>query len=118
MDDWNFALIYDFGGSSDGFGRHGSAGGTAVGFLPGGALSGIENAYLSYTGFKPFGGKLAIEGGIMDLPYTLDEATSSTTSCSWSVPLPASSPLILQLVIFVLPSARAGTMTGSGPAPM
>jgi phosphate-selective porin OprO and OprP len=45
--------------------------------LPGGALSGIENAYLSYTGFKPLGGTLAIEGGIMDLPYTLDEASSS-----------------------------------------
>ena len=40
-------------------------------------MSGVENAYLSYTGFKPFGGKLAIEGGVMDLPYTLDEATSS-----------------------------------------
>src|SRR4029077_20161479 len=52
-------------------------GGAAVGFLPGGALSGIENAYLSYTGLKPFGGKLAVEGGLMDLPYTLDEAMSS-----------------------------------------
>ena len=71
LSDWNFALIYDFGGSSDGFG------GAAPGSLPGGALSGIENAYLSYTGIKPFGGKMAIEGGIMDLPYTLDEATSS-----------------------------------------
>ncbi|MHB8269468.1 OprO/OprP family phosphate-selective porin [Bradyrhizobium sp.] len=69
--DWNYALIYDFGGSSDGFG------GTAPGSLPGGGVSGIENAYLSYTGFKPFGGKMAIEGGIMDLPWTLDEATSS-----------------------------------------
>jgi phosphate-selective porin OprO and OprP len=77
MDDWNYALIYDFGGSSDGFAGTASAGGTAVGFLPGGALSGIENAYLSYTGFKPFGGKLAIEGGVMNLPYTLDQATSS-----------------------------------------
>jgi phosphate-selective porin OprO/OprP len=48
-----------------------------VGFLPGGAISGIENAYLSYTGLKPFGGRMAIEGGIMDVPYTLDEATSS-----------------------------------------
>jgi phosphate-selective porin OprO/OprP len=75
--DWNYALVYDFGGSSDGFGGTGSAGGVPVGFLPGGGTSGIENAYLSYTGFKPFGGKLAIEGGIMDLPYTLDEATSS-----------------------------------------
>ena len=40
-------------------------------------MSGVENAYLSYTGFKPFGGKLAIEGGVMDVPYTMDEATSS-----------------------------------------
>src|ERR1700753_274320 len=75
--DWNYALIYDFGGASDGFGGTGAAGNTAVGFLPGGATSGLENAYLSYTGFKPGGGKLAIEGGIMDLPYTLEEATSS-----------------------------------------
>jgi len=77
MGDWNYALIYDFGGSSDGFGGTASVGGTSVGFLPGGAVSGIENAYLSYTGFKPFGGKLAIEGGIMDLAWTMDEATSS-----------------------------------------
>ena len=81
--DWNYALVYDFGGSSDGFDSTGSIGatpgtaGTPVGFLPGGAVSGVENAYLSYTGIKPFGGKLAIEGGIMDLLYTLDESTSS-----------------------------------------
>jgi phosphate-selective porin OprO/OprP len=83
FEDWNYALIYDFGGSSDGFAGIGSTGaapgvgGASVGFLPGGAVSGVENAFLSYTGFKPFGGKLAIEGGIMDLPYTLDEASSS-----------------------------------------
>jgi phosphate-selective porin OprO and OprP len=75
--DWNYALIYDFGGSSDGFASTASVGGVPVGFLPGGALSGVENAYLSYTGIKPFGGTLAIEGGIMDLPITLDEASSS-----------------------------------------
>jgi phosphate-selective porin OprO/OprP len=67
MSDWNYALIYDFGGSSDGFG------GLAPGSLPGGAATGIENAWLSYSGFKPF----VIEGGYMDIPYTLDEATSS-----------------------------------------
>jgi phosphate-selective porin OprO and OprP len=77
LGDWNYALIYDFGGSSDGFGGTGSAGGVPIGFLPGGAVSGVENAYLSYTGIKPFGGTLAIEGGIMDLPFTLGEATSS-----------------------------------------
>src|SRR6266700_3103387 len=77
MGDWNFGIIYDFGGSSDGFASTASVGGAAVSFLPGGALSGLENAYLSYTGIKPFGGKLAIEGGIMDLAWTLDEASSS-----------------------------------------
>jgi phosphate-selective porin OprO and OprP len=77
LGDWNYALIYDFGGASDGFGGTAGVGGAAVGFLPGGAVSGVENAYLSYTGFKPFEGQLAIEGGVMDLPYTLDEATSS-----------------------------------------
>src|SRR6202165_4879482 len=77
MGDWNYALIYDFGGASDGFASTASVGGVPVGFLPGGALSGVENAYLSYTGLKPFGGQLAIEGGVMDLPYTLDEASSS-----------------------------------------
>ncbi len=75
--DWNYALIYDFGGASDGFGGTGSVNGASVGFLPGGATSGLENAYLSYTGLHPGGGNLAIEGGIMDLPYTIDEATSS-----------------------------------------
>jgi phosphate-selective porin OprO/OprP len=71
LGDWNYALIYDFGGSSDGFG------GAAAGSLPGGGVSGVEQAYLSYTGFRPFGGKLAIEGGVQDLAWTLDEATSS-----------------------------------------
>ena len=77
LGDWNYALIYDFGGSSDGFASTASVGGVPVGFLPGGALSGVENASLSYTGIKPFGGTLAIEGGILDLPITLDEASSS-----------------------------------------
>ncbi len=62
MGDWNYALIYDFGGSSDGLPP-----------VSGAPASGLENAYLSYAGFKPF----AIEGGYMDIPYTLDEATSS-----------------------------------------
>ncbi|MCG2632386.1 OprO/OprP family phosphate-selective porin [Bradyrhizobium sp. WYCCWR 13023] len=75
--DWNYSLIYDFGGTADGFGGTGAAGGTAVGFLPGGGTSGIENAYLSYTGLKPFGGKMAVEAGVMDIAWTLDESTSS-----------------------------------------
>src|SRR4051794_24804757 len=77
LGDWNYALVYDFGGSSEGFGGPASARGTSVGFLSGGALSGIENAYLSYTGLKTFGGKRASRRGVMDLPCTMDESTSS-----------------------------------------
>jgi len=77
LGDWNYVLFYDFADSSDGFAGTASAGGTTVGFLPGGGLSGIERAYLSYTGVKPFGGQLAIEGGYMKVPYALDKATSS-----------------------------------------
>jgi phosphate-selective porin OprO/OprP len=62
LGDWNYALIFDFGGTSDGLPP-----------VSGAPITGIENAFLSYTGFKPF----AIEGGYMDIPYTLDEATSS-----------------------------------------
>jgi phosphate-selective porin OprO and OprP len=77
LGDWDYALIYDFGGSSDGFAGTASAGGTPVGFLPGGRVSGIQNAYLSYTGLRPFDGQLKIEGGYMNVPYTLGQATSS-----------------------------------------
>lgn len=63
MTDWNYALVYDFGGSSDGL----------AGAPAGSPASGLENAYVTYTGFKP----VAIEAGYMDTPYTLDEATSS-----------------------------------------
>jgi phosphate-selective porin OprO and OprP len=58
--DWNYALIYDFGGTTDS-----GAGGINA--------SGIEQAEISYTGFRPF----VVEGGAQDVPYTLDEATSS-----------------------------------------
>ena len=47
--------------------------GGAPGSLPGGGTSGVQMAWLSYAGFRPFN----IEGGITDVPYTLDEATSS-----------------------------------------
>jgi phosphate-selective porin OprO/OprP len=110
--DWNYALVYDFGGSADGFG------GAAAGSLPGGATSGVENAYLSYTGLKPFGGKMAIEAGVMDIAWTMDESTSSNDISSWSVPHPASSRRISQPATSARPSARAGGMTSSGWAPM
>lgn len=71
MGDWNYALIFDLGGSSDGYS------GYAPGSLSGGGLSALQVASLSYTGFKPSGGQLVLEGGYLDVPYTLAEATSS-----------------------------------------
>lgn len=54
--DWDYNLIFDMGGSQDG---------------P--STSSLENAFLTYKGIK----NLYIEGGYLDVPYTLDEATSS-----------------------------------------
>jgi phosphate-selective porin OprO and OprP len=54
--DWNYALIYDFGGSTDAT-----------------PSTGLENAFVSYNGLKP----LAITLGYIDVPFTLDEAVSS-----------------------------------------
>jgi phosphate-selective porin OprO and OprP len=54
MGAWDYGLIYDFGGTQDG-------------------KPTLLNAYLTYTGIKD----LYVEGGYIDVPYTLDEATSS-----------------------------------------
>ncbi len=62
MGDWNYALIYDLGGTSDGYPP-----------TTGASTSGLENAYITYNGFRPF----AIDLGYLDVPWTLDEATSS-----------------------------------------
>jgi phosphate-selective porin OprO/OprP len=60
--DWNFQIVYDFGGSSDGLPP-----------VSGAPVSGIENAFIGYTGIKP----VVFDFGYMDTPYTLDEMTSS-----------------------------------------
>lgn len=62
-EDWGYGLIYDFGGSSD----------TLTSTNSGAPTSALQNAYLQYNGFKGF----TIEGGYIDTPFTLDEATSS-----------------------------------------
>jgi phosphate-selective porin OprO/OprP len=66
LGDWNYALIYDFGGSNDS--GPGNPGGTNAA-----NSGGIETAELTYTGLRPF----AFEAGYEDTPYTLEEATSS-----------------------------------------
>lgn len=55
--DWDYGLIFDAGGTTDG---------QAV----------LNNAYVSYKGIKG----LVIQGGYIDVPYTLDQATSSNNS--------------------------------------
>jgi phosphate-selective porin OprO/OprP len=62
LGDWNYALIYDFGGTND----SGPGGGGIT-------TGGIQTAEITYTGFRP----VALELGYADTPYTLDEATSS-----------------------------------------
>jgi phosphate-selective porin OprO and OprP len=54
MGAWDYGLIYEFGGTQDG-------------------KPTLLNAYLTYKGIKD----LYIDGGYIDVPYTLDEATSS-----------------------------------------
>jgi phosphate-selective porin OprO and OprP len=64
--DWNYTLIYDFGGSTD--------------EGPGGAgitTAGIQSAFVTYNGLKKAAVPLMFDIGYMDTPFTLDEATSS-----------------------------------------
>ncbi len=78
MGDWNYGLIYDFGGSSDGFA------------VPGGGASGIENAFLTYKGFanhhQPF--PVVITIGAIDVPWTLGEAVGSNDLLMMERPTP------------------------------
>jgi len=64
--EWNYGLIYDFGGSNDS--GAGNPGGTNA--ANGG---GVEVAELTFTGIP----HLALEGGYGDVPWTLEEAESS-----------------------------------------
>jgi phosphate-selective porin OprO/OprP len=61
--DWNFALWAEFGGS-------------------GGEAAGLNQAYLEYAGFKPFGSNVdfRIRGGAWATPSGLEDATSNTES--------------------------------------
>ncbi len=66
MRDWDFNLIYDLGGSGDGFPPD-----------PGALVSGLENALLTYSGLKNNGVPLVFDLGYMDVPFSQEESTSS-----------------------------------------
>jgi phosphate-selective porin OprO and OprP len=66
MRDWDFNLIYDLGGSGDGFPPD-----------PGALASGLENALVTYSGLKNNGVPLVFDLGYMDVPFTQEESSSS-----------------------------------------
>ena len=57
QNDWSYAFILEFGGSTDAT-----------------PATVINNAYISYNGLRPYA---AFDLGYLDVPFTLDEATSS-----------------------------------------
>ncbi len=69
QNDWAYRFVYDFGGSSD----------TETTGVSGAPTSGIENAYITYNGLNKPNAliPLAFDLGYLDVPWTLDESTSS-----------------------------------------
>jgi phosphate-selective porin OprO/OprP len=84
MGDWTYALIYDFGNTSDTVNINNYTA-QNVHLQPAyqansySALSGLENASVTYSGFYNHGQRfpVAFDIGYMDVPSNLDEATSS-----------------------------------------
>ena len=68
-EDWSYTLVYDFGGSSDGFPP-----------VAGAPDSAIENAYITYNGLNKGPLPLAFDLGYMDTPFSLEAATGSNNS--------------------------------------
>jgi phosphate-selective porin OprO/OprP len=79
--DWVYRLVYDFGGNSDSlnFTNAGANGNKlSAPALGNTALSGIENAFITYNGFYTGHAiPIAFDFGIMDVPWTLDEPTGA-----------------------------------------
>jgi phosphate-selective porin OprO/OprP len=82
MTDWHYAFVYDFGNSSDSSNANNalaSANSNSSPTASNSFLSGVENAFLTYNGFYSHGQQfpVAFDFGIMDVPWTLEEAASS-----------------------------------------
>jgi len=82
MTDWHYAFVYDLGNTSDSNNSNNalaSANSSTSPTASNSFLSGIENAFLTYNGFYSHGQQfpVAFDFGIMDVPWTLEEATSS-----------------------------------------
>ena len=113
LSDWNFALIYDFGGSSDGFG------GTAAGIACRAAALRESRTPISATpGSSLSAARWRSKAASWTCPTRSTKRRAQTTSCSWSAPPQASSRPVSRPATSARPSARAGTTTCSGLAPM
>ena len=82
MSDWHYAFVYDFGNTADSNNLDNALANANSSTSPttsNNFLSGVENAFITYNGFYSHGQQfpVAIDFGIMDVPWTLEEATSS-----------------------------------------
>ncbi len=83
MDDWHYALVYDFGNTSDGYNDNNALANANSSTSPttsNNFLAGVENAFITYNGFYNHGEQFPVAidlPGVQDVPWTLDEATSS-----------------------------------------
>jgi phosphate-selective porin OprO/OprP len=82
MTDWHYAFVYDLGNTSDSNNSNNalaSANSSTSPTASNSFLSGVENAFLTYNGFYSHGQQfpVAFDFGIMAVPWTLEEATSS-----------------------------------------
>jgi phosphate-selective porin OprO/OprP len=83
MGDWHYALIYDFGNTSDGTNPNNALANLNSSTAPStnnNYLAGVENAFITYNGFYNHGGPFPVAidlPGVQDVPWTLEESTSS-----------------------------------------
>jgi phosphate-selective porin OprO and OprP len=82
MSDWHYAFVYDLGNSADSSNINNALANANSGTSPTTSntfLSGVENAFITYNGFYSHGQQfpVAFDFGIMDVPWTMEEATSS-----------------------------------------
>ncbi len=82
MTDWHYAFVYDFGNTSDSYNPNNALANANSSTSPttsNNFLSGVENALITYNGFYQHGQQfpVAFDVGVQDVPWTLDEATSS-----------------------------------------
>jgi len=82
MQDWHYALVYDFGNTSDSNNPNDAFANANSSTSPTTStnyLAGVENAFITYNGFYQHGERfpVAFDFGVQDVLWTMDEATSS-----------------------------------------